>query len=368
MANAAMPAEPLRAPFPWFGGKSTVASLVWERLGADVTNYVEPFAGSAAMLLARPQIGNVETINDADGFVANFWRSVAADPDGVAHHADWPVSETDLEARHYWLVTEGRARLAAVLGDPTRYDAQVAGWWLWGICSWIGGGWCSGVGPWQWDGSEWANRKLPHLSNAGQGINRQLPHLGDAGQGINRRRPHLSDAGQGINRRRPHLSNAGQGINKGQGDAIREWMHALSARLRRVRVCSGDWARVCGPSVTTKHGLTGVFLDPPYADTAGRTENIYATDCLNVAHDVRRWAIERGNDPLFRICLAGYESEHEMPGTWETVAWKAQGGYGNRGDGRGRENASRERLWFSPHCLRPDVKEPFLFSFLEAAE
>jgi site-specific DNA-adenine methylase len=31
-----------------------------------VRNYIEPFCGSAAMLLARPHPGQVETINDAD--------------------------------------------------------------------------------------------------------------------------------------------------------------------------------------------------------------------------------------------------------------------------------------------------------------
>lgn len=40
----------LRAPFPWFGGKSRAAPLIWEALG-DVRNYVEPFAGSLAVLL-----------------------------------------------------------------------------------------------------------------------------------------------------------------------------------------------------------------------------------------------------------------------------------------------------------------------------
>ena len=40
----------LRAPFPWFGGKSRVAPLVWDRFG-DVPNYVEPFFGSGAVLL-----------------------------------------------------------------------------------------------------------------------------------------------------------------------------------------------------------------------------------------------------------------------------------------------------------------------------
>ena len=43
--------QALKAPFPWFGGKSKVAGLVWERFG-DVANYVEPFAGSLAVLLA----------------------------------------------------------------------------------------------------------------------------------------------------------------------------------------------------------------------------------------------------------------------------------------------------------------------------
>ena len=38
----------LKAPFPWFGGKSDVADAVWQRLG-NVPNYIEPFFGSGAM-------------------------------------------------------------------------------------------------------------------------------------------------------------------------------------------------------------------------------------------------------------------------------------------------------------------------------
>ncbi len=37
----------LKAPFPWFGGKSRVAPDVWARFG-DVANYVEPFFGGGA--------------------------------------------------------------------------------------------------------------------------------------------------------------------------------------------------------------------------------------------------------------------------------------------------------------------------------
>jgi len=40
----------MSAPFPYFGGKSGACETVWKAFGT-VDNYVEPFAGSAAMLL-----------------------------------------------------------------------------------------------------------------------------------------------------------------------------------------------------------------------------------------------------------------------------------------------------------------------------
>src|SRR5690348_14165078 len=117
-------ATTLRAPYPWFGGKRAVAPLVWSRFG-DVPNYVEPFAGSVAMLLARPhwpwEGHRIETINDADCFVSNFWRALQADPDTVASHADWPVNEADLHARHLWLVNVAREHVERLRTDPDYY-------------------------------------------------------------------------------------------------------------------------------------------------------------------------------------------------------------------------------------------------------
>ena len=136
-------------------------------------------------------------------------------------------------------------------------------------------------------------------------------------------------------------------------------MRQLAERLRKVRICCGDWSRVCGPSVTFKHGLTGVFLDPPYAAEAGRNETLYSIDDLQVAHKVREWAIENGDNSLMRIALCGYEGEHTLPASWECVPWKARGGYGSQGDGKGRDNAVRERIWFSPHCLQGRQKNLF---------
>jgi hypothetical protein len=100
--------------------------------------------------------------------------------------------------------------------------------------------------------------------------------------------------------------------------------------------------------------MTGVFLDPPYADTATRTKGLYATDCEQVAHKVREWAIEQGANPLMRICLAGYQDEHDMPADWHCESWEAVGGYGlisKDDESTGRANKGRERLWFSPACM-----------------
>lgn len=300
----------MKAPFPWFGGKSRVAHLVWDRFG-DVPNYVEPFAGSLAVLLGRPTQPRTETVNDLDCYLANFWRSVSLNPSSTAAWADWPVNEADLIARHQWLVDQASFR-ERIRRDPDYFDTRIAGWWVWGICQWIGSGWCVQRG----NGDQ--PEQLPHLGSAGMGINRKLPHLGNAGR----------------------------------GEKILEYFTALSARLRDVRVACGEWDRVLGESCTVKHGMTGVFLDPPYS--ADEHSVTYSADS-DVSAEVRKWAIENGKNRDLRIALCGYKGEHEMPADWECVAWKARGGYGSQSDGKGRENASRERIWFSPACLRPQA-------------
>jgi DNA adenine methylase len=117
---------PLVAPFPYFGGKRRVAAEVWSRFG-NVRSYVEPFFGSGAVLLARPTpFSGVETVNDKDGLLCNFWRAVQADPAAVARHADWPVSECDLHARHLWLVERREDITGRLMADPAWFDAQAA--------------------------------------------------------------------------------------------------------------------------------------------------------------------------------------------------------------------------------------------------
>src|SRR5690606_6707171 len=122
-------------------------------------------------------------------------------------------------------------RIARLCGDPDYYDAQVAGWWVWGINCWIGSGWCSGKGPWTA-----VDGQLVHLGDAGKGVNRQLVHLGDAGKGVNRQRVHLGNAGNGVNRQLVHLGNAGKGTATGEAEIL-AYLNTLAERLRYVRVC-----------------------------------------------------------------------------------------------------------------------------------
>lgn len=333
--------EELKAPFPWFGGKRRVSDLVWKELG-DCDNYIEPFAGSLAVLLGRPSTHqrSAETVNDADNYLCNFWRAIAADPESVAHYCDWPVNECDLLARHLWLVEQGRKRIQGLEADPEFYDAKVAGWWVWGINSWIGSGWCQGNGPWQVVDGEVVN-------TGGKGGQwRQLPHLGDAGQGVNRQLPHLGNREPG-----PDLPQTWQGETP-----ISEYFQQLAERLRKVRVCCGDWKRICTTGAMSYGASVGVFLDPPYLGDV-RSKDLYRVDDHSISHDVRRWCLENGDNKRLRIILAGYSDEHdaEIPDSWRRHRYSASKAYGtstSTGTGKGNDsNRHNEVLWLSPGCV-----------------
>jgi hypothetical protein len=326
----------LVAPFSYFGGKSKIASIIWQALG-DVPNFVDPFCGSNSVLFARPDEhewwDRIETVNDIDGMLCNLWRAIKAAPDEVARWADWPIHECDLHARHAWLLQRKPEIQERLEGDPEWFDLKAAGWWLWGICIWIGSGWCSSKGPWQ----------------VREGRLVRVEADGEAG--INRKRPHLtSHKGQGINRNL--VAPIGpDNVEEVWSEHLREMMRRLSNRLRRVRITCGDWTRVLTHSFTVALATpVGVFLDPPYS-LKERSDGLYAHD-TDVSVSVREWALAHGDDPRFRIALCGYEGEHEMPGNWTVYRWKAPGGYAYQGEGRGRINRERECVWFSPHCIK----------------
>jgi DNA adenine methylase len=335
--------DPLKAPFPYFGGKSKVASEIWSRLG-NPKNYVEPFAGSAAVLLARPDEHewwkHNETINDYSGFIVNFYRAVKNDPQKVAQYASYPITEADLTARNLYLSRYDETLREQLSADPDFFDAKAAGWWAWGISAWVGSDWCSGSGPWKPNATEenkhiGAYRKMPMSSgnHSGKGLHKKIK---------------LS----------PEVSTNFD-LEEIYYEEILSQFKQISERLRRVRILNGDWKRLTKSVMDPpRSGYTGVYLDPPY-DVNLRRKNLYSAHDNNqeeskpqIHEEVRTWALEQTNNPKLKIAYSTYNEETENmmmeKAGWVRFEWKADGGYGLQSDKQGRENRNREIIWFSP--------------------
>jgi len=212
------------------------------------------------------------------------------------------------------------------------------------------------------------NEKRPHLWRGGCGVHKRGQKTAEqprrpelyAAKGVVGAGKRVRDLSNTANwEKRPSLGKGARGVQRAALSALQQWMQALAERLRRVRVCCGDWTRVLGRSSTELIGVTGVLLDPPYSAAAGRDPSLYSTEDLAVAHQVREWAIANGGNPKLRIALCGYEGEHDMPATWQCVPWKAAGGYA--ASAGNYANAARERIWFSPACLRVEKAQHDLF-------
>ena len=314
----------LNAPFPFFGGKRTVAKEVWSRLGSP-KQYIEPFCGSAAILLASPRIASLEVVNDMNGFIANFWRAVRYQPAAVAGFADGPVSHIDMGAAHRWLMAQ-RERIGAELQDiEWPGDAKAAGRWLHGQCCWIGSGWCDWSRQQRGEGRAGGGEDT---SSPGQGITGlgQIPHAGNAGMGVQAagKIPHASDAGRGIDR-----------LLTSSGRTAWVWLHKLADRLERVRVVHGDWTRCLNNHYGGKD--TAIFLDPPYR----AYERLYGTE-PPVADAVEAWARDHAD---LRIALCGHRGDYDLP-SWDAVDW-------SRGvpTYSGSKTTDAECIWYSPACL-----------------
>lgn len=252
------------APYPYPGGKSNAAAIVWCAL-ARVNSYIEPFCGSAAVFLARPKKLRFETLNDASGHVVNFLRATRQDPETVALYTRHPRSEIELCAAGKWLLSLDLSRR---LRDGITYcDVQAAGVWAWYLSASIG----------------------PRVT----ANEHQQPRLIRQGVLGERRAPRMS-----------------------------EILCDIRDRLADARLLCGDWKSSLGPANHQDPWHTdpvGVFLDPPY-----KGFEFYNDGAVGVAEDVRLWCLEHTTDPSYRIVLCGYSGEHEMPG-WHAVPWQTRG-------------------------------------------
>jgi DNA adenine methylase len=342
--------SPLTAPFVYFGGKRKVAPEVWSRLG-NVDNYVEPFGGSLAVLLARPTEHEwwlrKETCADYSGHVVNFYRALVAEPKEVARYANWPVTEADLTSRHLFLVRYQNDLAEKLTADPLYYDVQAAGWWVWGISCWVGGDWMSGLGPWKPGNPKGPGvyRKMPMIagSHGGKGIHKPLAKL-----------EKNSDESAPI-------------LQEEYLEAMITDFTKIADRLRRVRISCGDWKRLQkAASDAGPKKISGIFLDPPYdltmrrGDLYGESDSSKGEHLTQVHTEARDWALSIGSDPLKRIAYCSYSTDEEealfTQAGWSKYNWMAQGGYGLQGDNEAKENREKEVIWFSPYCL-PTLEE-----------
>ena len=239
---------------------------------------------------------------------------------------------------------------------------------------------------------------VPHLTNSGKGINRALPpadHLKQqipcltVNQGINRalppadhleqKIPHLTSGGQGINQSLPPANlqqqlpnlahNNGIGCNRTQDISptrcrtkeerladLKQYMRKLQDRFRFVRVCNGDWMRVCSPTVTYRHGLTGLFLDPPYSLEKNKQTNVYGelSKQGNLNADLTKFLLENQNIDGLRVAICGLEGEYDLPKKyWDCVEWMGNSGYADKTKNKNRE---KERIWFNKQCINPNKR------------
>ena len=139
-----MDRQTLKPPFAYFGGKTTLAPQIAALLPKH-EHYVEPFAGSLAVLLAKKP-SRAETVNDLDGDLVTFWRVLRDQPDELERvcsltthsreeyeQACGDLPESDIErARRVWVrLTQGRSHSMKATGwkfvrDATKRMPQVA--------------------------------------------------------------------------------------------------------------------------------------------------------------------------------------------------------------------------------------------------
>ena len=351
----------LTAPFPVVRRETALGGSHPDSLW-HVDVYAEPFAGSLAVLLASAPHKR-DVVCDTDGGICNFWRALAADPDAVAHWADWPTIHDDLTARHRYLVRWVIEHADELRNDPEYYDAKVAGWWVWGISIWIGGGWCqpnyrkqSRPGPNPEVCSD-HGRSSAELTPARRVPDRWTDVSAQRVWARGTRR--ISDSAD----RRGAIPkiDSDHRSRPDKGARLRPWLHELAARLKGVIVLNRSWESAVTPSVLAQtdsgsHPPVGILLDPPYT-TEGRDAAVYGSPMLTAR--VMRWPRQawtwaQAHGDRYRIAYCCHEGDVAVPDVWTS---ETQSFSGIRTATR-REDR-RDQILFSPACLPDDQRRLF---------
>lgn len=291
----------LKAPFPWFGGKSIVTDTVVPKLAGSQL-YVEPFAGSLAVYLGMPKATH-EVVNDYDCLVVNAWRAISHHPNELA---DFLQNRPLMEVDNKWAIEQARKPTIReiVSSSPSGCDVKFAGIWLQFQSAAIGG-------------------------------------FGKTG--IAKSKP--CGVFSGMRRSR-----------------LREVFNELAKRFCGAYILFGDWAACLTPAALDHTRRTvSVFLDPPYMGT----EDVYShggggehTSEASIAMKVQDWCREHESIDSIKICLAGHVSDYDLPG-WECVRWARNRGFAT--DSGKKAERHEEALFFSPSCKVDKPTQGLLF-------
>ncbi|MCY4356862.1 MAG: hypothetical protein OXD01_04995 [Gammaproteobacteria bacterium] len=196
-----------------------------------------------------------------------------------------------MTARHKWLIKWGNQHKQKIIDDAEYFDMKVAGWWVWGISLWIGGGWCA----------EPVDNRRPTID----------PRGGAKGIQALSKRPIIKPSGGFGGTQALQYKNQ-----------LVEFIGRLSERLKNVIVLGGDWSKCLGdtPLMHTPDSPkppVSVLLDPPYL-TEKRTTSLYISDIDGTSDHVAlqswKWALD--NAQKYKIAYCCHEGDFELPEGW----------------------------------------------------
>jgi len=345
----------LEAPFTYFGGKRDIAPIIWNYLG-DVKYYVEPFYGSGAVLLNRPEFDykkHIEIVSDIDGNICNTWRALQFAPDEVAKYCDYPVNHIDLETRKIQIGKEYETLIKNLVSDDTYCNPKLAGFYIY-IMS-------ISISP-TIEKKYFQSNYIPEsdILSKRPSITKNNKVIVNIDENQLSKKPFISHSGMGISK----TTIRDYTIETDDPTApysilLYKWFRKLAERLRYVKVCFGDWSRVCSGDwqQISKYSF-GYYFDPPYSSKL-RQKDLYYKDSMTIAKSVRDWCIKRGKDSNARIVLSGYYDEHKelLEHNWSVKRWTTQGGYGNMCK---NTNRFEEAIFISPNCIM-EGHQDFLF-------
>ena len=276
----------IKALAPWMGSKRNMAATVVAELGEHAV-YWEPFAGSMAILLAKPPC-SMETVNDLHGDLTNLARVIQHPELGATLYR---------RLRRIWLAEELFLESAEVIRTEKEFtgDLDVDRAFHYFIASWFGRNGLAGTRSYN------AGFCARYTSNGGHAARRVVSAV----------------------------------------DSIPAWRR----RLRGVTILRRDAVAVCG-RIEDKSG-TAIYVDPPYVSKGADYLHDFEAD----HHVTLRDALARFRKTRVVLSYYDHPTIRELYAGWTFRAVKASRSLGNQGGTRGAKSAPEVLIINGPSAV-----------------